>query len=152
MRLSRQRPLSSSVMPFLCRISLLIALLNLSGCAFMFWPHWEQVVPTVSGTLLRDGKPVSGASVFLLPSLGRKGCPLSSKYAAVTDTGGHFAIRGDRDLALFVVMGDRLDSWGICINESGNVIEALHARAMGFPPRSFEVICELNQPEACKRA
>ena len=141
-------------MPLLCRIGLLVAFLNLSGCAFMLWPHTEQVVPAVSGTVLNAGEPVVGATVTLVPSLYRTDCKAaSSKYMAVTDGAGHFVIRGDRKLSLFVVMGDRLDSWGICINTSGNAIEALHARGMGFPPSSAKVVCELSRPrDICQGA
>jgi len=140
-------------MPLLYRISFLVAVLTLSGCTFMFWPHTEAVAPAVSGTVLRAGKPVTGASVILVPSFYKTDCrTASSRYAAVTDSAGHFAIRGDRELLLFVVMGDRLDSWGICVDKSGNKIETLHAAGMGFPARPAEVICELTREHICQGA
>ena len=129
----------------------------LSGCAFFPFPHTEQVVPSVTGIVLRDGKPVSGTHVFVLPHLTRNGCEVST-YSAITDENGHFAIRGDRDLALFVVMGDRINSWGICIGEPGQLVEAWRARGFGFPPSSTKVECELthqpiertNEPAVCR--
>ena len=100
-------------------------------------------MPDVSGTVLRGGEPVAGANVVLIPSLDETNCSVSSKYVAISDEKGHFAISGEKELELFVVIGDRFDRWAICVNGSGNVIEALHA---GYS-HSFEVICELTRQQ-----
>ena len=133
-------------MSLIVRIVLIFALCSLSGCVAMLWPHTEQVVPAVTGTVLRNGEPVSGASVFIVASLRANACT-TSKYKAVTDKSGHFAIGGDSDLHLFVVMGDRLDSWGICIEESGSRIPALQSHGIGYPPTAVTVVCDLGRSE-----
>jgi hypothetical protein len=134
-------------MPHIIRLLLLLALVVLSGCAFLLFPHTEQVVPSVAGTVSRDGKPVLGVHVFVLPNLRENGC-ITSRYSAVTDESGHFAIRGDRNVKLFVVMGDPMNSWGLCIGEPGHLVEAWHPHGIGVPPRSIEVLCDLSPQPA----
>ena len=137
-------------MPFIFRIGLIATLLNLSGCAFMLWPHKEQIAPLVSGRVLRDGEPVPRVKVLLVESLHGANCATPSKYAAITDNEGRFTVGGERRLALFVVMGDRLDRWSICVGGVGNVVEGLWA---GYSRSALQVVCEISrQPNICQRA
>lgn len=126
-------------MPLRTRIALLAAIFAISGC--MLWPHTERIVPAVTGTVLRNGEPVPGVDVFVVPGL-RAGTCAPSKYVGATDSTGHFAIRGDNRFEMVAYFGDRISAWGICIQELGGLTEAYRTFGMGFPPRSFEFACD----------
>lgn len=132
-----------SLSPMRFHVLVLPVTLVLSGCVVMIWPHREQVVPAVSGRIVRAGEPVSGADVYVLPSL-KDGCS-RSKYHAITDTSGRFAISGDRETSLVEVFGDRNVPWGICIDVSGSLIEGSRARGFGFPPPAIAAVCDLSK-------
>jgi hypothetical protein len=114
----------------------------LSGCAIP-WPHFEQQIPEVKGVVSKGEDAVSGARVYLLERLGHEECS-KSKLFAVTDENGRFSIKGDKDLRLWLVMGDPIESWGVCIEYEDQLIVALRTGGIGVPPPSIELNCDLS--------
>jgi len=125
------------------RVALLAATSLLAGC--LLWPHTERVVPTVAGTIVRDGQPVSGADVYVFAGL-RNGHCSPSKYVGTTDGSGHFSIRGASKFEVVAYLGDRISGWGVCIKDSGDFVEAYRSFGMGFPPISMTLVCDLARP------
>jgi hypothetical protein len=117
--------------------------LVISGCVTFQWPHNKQVVPTVRGTVTRNGAPVAGATVSVLPMMHANSCA-ASRYSAVTDESGRFAIDGDKRLDWFPAIGEGQNSWGICIGESSAFREGWRSYGVSVPPHSVEVTCDLG--------
>ena len=116
----------------------------ITGCSAFFWPHRVQEVPTVFGSVLRGDIPVSGIEVFVVPYLHPDGCE-ETRYSDMTDDLGRFSISGERNTEWFVVvMGNRLNSWGICIKEDGEFIEGWSAGGIGYPPKEANFVCDLE--------
>ncbi len=93
------------------------AVTMLVGC--VPYPHTYQYLPPVEGTLREAGRPAVAVRVTLrLMPLQRKTspCEAPSEADAVTDGQGHFTMKGERRVRLYIlgVPMDGLESWGFC--------------------------------------
>ncbi|WP_158882439.1 carboxypeptidase-like regulatory domain-containing protein [Rhodanobacter sp. L36] len=64
----------------------------LTGC--VYWPHHDLTAPTISGTVVRAGKPVVGEHVQLADVMTTSGdvSPSALTQETITDAQGHFSI------------------------------------------------------------
>ena len=115
--------------------------------ACMPWPHINQIAPSVTGTVLRNGEPVSGALVYWHPRypLRSEECS-ASKSPTTTDSSGGFLLRQERDFEMFIMMGDPIMSWTICIESNGTMYTGWRTFSMGYAPEKVRVICDLSGP------
>jgi hypothetical protein len=79
-------------MKLLMRGLLLVLFAALTGC--VYWPHHGLTAPTISGTVVRAGKPVAGVHVQLADVMTTSGdvSPKALTQETVTDAQGHFSI------------------------------------------------------------
>lgn len=84
------------------RLAVLIVTGSLLMCACYPRPHEYISNPEISGVLLRDGVPVSGARVLMAHTAGNDGnyCR-EARAAATTGQDGHFHVRVTTDWRLF---------------------------------------------------
>ncbi|WP_141454964.1 carboxypeptidase-like regulatory domain-containing protein [Pseudoxanthomonas sp. z9] len=114
------------------------SLLLLTGC----FPHRQQIVPAIDGMLVRGQVPVAGARIHVLPSMFKAGCG-PSRHTAVTDATGRFTIRGASEIGVMLPMGDRINTWGVCIEHDGRWVEGFKESDIGWPPRRIDMDCDL---------
>lgn len=122
------------------RVLALCGVLLLAGC----FPYREQIVPRIDGRLVRGDIPAAGVRIHVLPQMFKAGCQ-PSRYTTATDATGRFMIEGDRKLGMLVSMGDRIDTWGVCIEENGRLIEGFRESRIGWPPRHVDMHCDLDR-------
>ena len=123
---------------FRCLLPLFASLLLLTGC----FPHREQIIPAIEGTLVSGQAPVAGARIHVLPSLSKGGCG-PSRHTAVTDAAGRFTVRGASEIGMILPLGDRINTWGVCIEDGGRLVEGFRAGNIGWPPHHIDMHCDL---------
>lgn len=121
-------------------LTLFAGLCVLTGC----FPYREQIVPRIEGRLVRGAMPVAGVRIHVLPETFRAGCQ-PSRYTAVTDDAGAFTLVGKSRIGMIVPMGDRINTWGVCIEENGRLIEGFRDGSIGWPPRHIDMQCDLER-------
>jgi hypothetical protein len=110
------------------------------------WPHSERAVPAISGIVTFAGVPVSGATVFVhrnLP-LNADSCP-DSPHHVKTNEAGRFAVDSVDELHFFVVIGDPISTWAICINSGGATYVGWRNSELGYARERADLNCELTE-------
>ncbi len=115
----------------------------LGGCLPI--PHFDRVVPAITGVVTRHGVPVEGASIYLHrrfpPSA--ENCSASPDRVQ-TDATGHFAVGPDSDFRFFVTMGDPITTWTLCIEHLGTLYIGWQNFEMGYAEAKITLTCELS--------
>jgi hypothetical protein len=87
----------------------------LCASACLPFPHVQQRTPWLQGLLTDQGAPVAGVPVHLVTSSTRD-APLecTGEVRATTDAAGWFSVPATSEFELFMVLGDRMDTWELC--------------------------------------
>jgi hypothetical protein len=112
----------------------------LAGC----FPTVAVVSPGVSGNVRLNGVALEGAEVYIQDRLRATGCAATSRKAT-TDASGVFSIPSRRSLK-WVVPGDRLVSWGVCIRSNSQWFDGYGEHPFGFPRAKVRLACDLGAP------
>ena len=93
-------------------------MLGMTLVACMPYPHTYQRLPRISGLLLENGAPVTGAQIYL----GEKsdvGTFKSVEGPVTTATDGSFAFDGERRVRLYILgfPAEHLEMWALRIDE-----------------------------------
>lgn len=116
----------------------------LPGC-FPF-PHFQQRAPRLIGVVRSAEGPAHGVTVRYAPQT-VKGDACDSALSTTTTDGG-FEFAAVKEFEFFVIFGDRLDSWGVCVDPDGG--SPLRAERRGFwgGPAEVQLDCRLAEPDA----
>jgi hypothetical protein len=120
-----------------------------SGC--VPWPHRETVVPEIGGVITLNGKPAAGVQVYLhnhLRLTDPKTPCSESENATITDSEGRFRFSEVDKLFMFLVVGDPIRSWGVCISHNGAAIIGWRRLVIGYGGPPVSLRCELTSSEA----
>jgi hypothetical protein len=104
-----------------------------SGC--VPWPHRETVVPEIAGVITLNGEPAAGIQVYLHKriALTEPRTPCSeSKNATITDNEGRFQFGEVDKLFMFLVIGDPISLWAVCISHNGAAINGWRSSGIGY--------------------
>ncbi|MFA6316084.1 MAG: carboxypeptidase-like regulatory domain-containing protein [Elusimicrobiota bacterium] len=102
----------------------------------------RSYTPLISGTLVRDGKPVVDAEIVLTAAF------TDARASAKTDSEGRFHV-GPLSERQFMrrVFGDRIFIYKIGINIVGEQgYTAFEGRSLGYLPDSIQLACDLTHP------
>lgn len=130
------------------------ALICLSGCAVMPWPHTANVTPHVRGVLLDSGQPLQGAEIRVVAGA-EEGLCLGRATEARTSADGSFEVESVKELRMFVVMMAHSSiPWSLCYRNRGNWVllasEEEYTLADTGPIGVQVVQCDLNSGEVKK--
>jgi len=105
------------------------------------FPNVHYFAPAVSGVVMADGAPVSGARVSV-------GALFSSEHqVAVTDSQGHFSTAPIRKLELTAMLiGDPLYGFSIDFIKGERIYGGYSENSIGYAPNSIELVCDLERP------
>lgn len=125
------------------RLALLFLSALMAGC--IPWPHVNQIAPAVTGVVVKNGQPVQGALVYWHPRYPPNADACSaSEVATKTNEEGRFQLREERDFEMFVMMGDPIMSWTICIELEGVMYTGWREFSMGYAPVKVSITCDLS--------
>ena len=119
--------------------------LCVGGCFPM--PHTDYLFPAIRGQVLRSGVPVAGAEIFATARPLDEVCG-GAKRVGTTDEEGRFSVEPEKDFQFFMVIGDPLSSWTLCIEHAGMRYVGWADRSVGFAPESIRMECDLDDPVA----
>jgi len=122
---------------------LTILLFLCSACVPL--PHFETQRPHVSGILIRNGSPLSEATLRV--SVGGHTDWSCSKAIIVskTDSNGYFDLEGDKSFRFFrTVIGDPFYIYQLCISTGDKMFLGYTARGVGYPQDSLTLKCKIT--------
>ena len=118
-------------------------LVALSAC--IPWPHYDPVVPDISGVVTNNGVPVGDVTVYVHTrlSLNSKTCP-PSDVETVTDSQGRFRVSAQEAFSFFVVIGDPAATWAVCLANNGVLYPGWRNFELGYAKPRTSLSCELT--------
>jgi len=125
------------------RIITSMLMLICSGC--LPCPHFEVKVPTVTGNITRDDKPLSGATIRISEE-GDWSCNQAVAAISRTDTVGNFDLKEKKEFRFIrSFIGDPYYINQLCIIIDQEVYLGYLARGVGYPPERLHIKCRINQ-------
>lgn len=106
-------------------------------------PHSYTETPRVSGTVTKNGVPLSGATVLISDEFDDDVCSMAAK-TTTTDADGRFKLSKTRGFGLFITMGDHLYSNQLCIKTADKTYIGYSRKEIGYPPKSIKLKCDIN--------
>lgn len=117
-------------------------MLALGACAPI--PHYEVVLPSVTGKIHRNGIPVTDAIVYVeYPEPDDETCTFRSEVFSRTNDEGRFHFDQKEQFSLFVFM-DRWVTWQICIADGSACYQGWYEHRLGGYPSEVEFDCNLE--------
>jgi hypothetical protein len=123
----------------------LFAILALGACAP--FPHYDVVLPLISGKVHRNGKPVADAIVYFeYPEPDNDSCSFESEVLFHTNKEGQFRFAQKERFSFFVFM-DKWVTWRICIADGNARYQGWYEHRLGGYPSEVKFDCNLeNRP------
>ncbi len=122
---------------------LLLLAVGATGCFPL--PHSDQVFPAARGTVKQAGQPVAGAKIFAAGTVTGVGCD-GTELAGATGQDGGFTIEPESRFELFMVIGDPLMKWTVCIEHEGVRYLGWTVTDLGTAPKEARLECDLDDP------
>jgi len=125
-------------MPLLSRLAFLAPML-LCGC--VPFPNQHLFAPAVSGVVMRDGKPLSGAEISVSAQFAR------DVRVATTDREGRFTTEAIREWRMTAMLiGDPLFGYTVQIGADGTTYRGYSLVGMGSAPSDVRLKCDVAKP------
>ena len=122
---------------------LLLIAVSAAGCFPL--PHSDQTFPEVRGTVTRAGLPVAGAKIFAAGPTPGADCD-GTEFADTSGQDGAFIIQPKSRFEFFMVIGDPLEKWTVCIEYEGVQYLGWTVTGLGTAPKTARMDCDLDDP------
>jgi hypothetical protein len=139
-------PLNCDAMRVSSVIILFLGATALAACLPL--PHRERVAPEVAGLLHDDKQPAAGLTVHYAHRKmwgGGTECT-ESDVVATTGSDGRFVFGEGKEFRFFVVMGDPVFAYEVCVERRGGRDLLWRMDDFGFVETPVELTCDLNAP------
>jgi len=124
------------------RVIAVLLMLLCAGC--LPYPHFQVEVSKVTGTVTRDGKPLSGATVRISEQSDWS-CSKAIAEISRTDSQGKIEINGKKMFRLIrPFMGDPFYVNQLCIVTEEETYLGFLRGGVGFPPEKLNIKCDIT--------
>ena len=104
-------------------------------------PHFEPLVPPISGVVTEAGQPVRGARIFIDP---RPCSPEPAASVAVTDANGRYDYAGQTRFAWAYMVEDPVTFWRLRVRRAETLFLGQETFHYGLSDRPVRLDVELN--------